>query len=202
MVADLRQQYAERHVEEVICDGFAAHVGIHGIDQTPASDAELTARLRCTTFGLQVFYRLMDLRESGRMTAMEYPDDRVAIDLGSEIRPKDQPVYSLGHQPEVQLRTASITQVLDAFARQRGFLLYGDDGDFPLSPEAWEDLDHAFAHFGDEAPPGTPSHLGCDARGRGIMRLIAEALSQHPGGTEHLLWRSKTFSRGGTPVDS
>ncbi|MDP9190697.1 MAG: hypothetical protein M3P06_03235 [Acidobacteriota bacterium] len=202
VVADLRQQYAERHVEEVICDSLAAHVGIHGVDQSPSPDDELTARLRRTTFGLQVFYRLMDLRDSARVTATEYPDDRVAIDLGSEIRPKDQPVYSVGHQPEAQLRAAAITQVLEAFAKQRGFPLYGDDGGFPLSPDAWEDLDHAFEHFGDEAPTGTPSHLGCDARGRGIMRLVAEALSHHPSGTEHLLWRSKTFTLGSTPVDS
>jgi hypothetical protein len=34
------------------------------------------------------------------------------------------------------------------------------------------------------------------------MRMVAEALSQHPAGTEHLLWRSKTFTQGGTLVDS
>jgi hypothetical protein len=202
IVAQLRKQYAERHVEEVICDGLAAHVGILGADQKPSSDAELTARLRCTVFGLQVFFHLMNLRHSALATATEHPDDRVAIDLGSEIRPKDQPAYSTGHEPEVQLRAEAISQVLKAFAQQRNLPLYGDDGDFPLLPEAWEDLDHAFEHFGDEAPPGTPSHLGCDARGRGIMRLVAEALAHHPGGTEHLLWRSKKFTRGSTPVDS
>jgi hypothetical protein len=133
---------------------------------------------------------------------MEHPDDRVAIDLGSEIRPKDQPVYQVGHQPEMQVRSAAMTHVLDAFAKHRGVSLYADDGGFPLSPEVWEDLDHAFEHFGDEAPDGTPAHLGCDARGRGIMRLVAEALAHHPGGTEHLLWRSKMFTRGRTPVDA
>ena len=201
VVADLRQRYAERDVEEVICDGLAAHVGIHGIGQNPSSDAELTERLRCTAFGLQVFYRLMNLRDSARLTAMEHPDDGATIDLGSEVRPKDQPVYSVGQRPEVQLRAAAITEVLDAFAKQRDFPLYGDDGGFPLSPEVWEDLDHAFEHFGDEAPPGTPAHHGCDSRGRGIMRLVAESLSQHPDGTEHLLWRSKTFTKGKDPVD-
>jgi hypothetical protein len=201
VVADLQQRYAERHVEEVICDGIAAHIGIHGLDDYRPSDAELTARLRWTTFGLQVFYRLMNLRVSAHLTAMEHPDDRDAIRLGSEIRPKNQPTFSLGRQPEVQLRATAMMLALDAFAKQRGVPLYGDDGGFPLSPEAWEDLEHAFEQFGDEAPPGTPAHLGCDARGRGIMRLIAEALSGHPGGSEHLLWRSKTFARGRTPVD-
>jgi hypothetical protein len=90
---------------------------------------------------------------------------------------------------------------LSDFAEARGISLYGDDGEFPLTREAWEDFDDAFRHFGDEAPADTPSHMGCDARGRGIMRMVAEALSDHPGGTEHLLWRSKTFGRGGVPVD-
>jgi hypothetical protein len=201
VVDDLRQQYADDHVEEVICDGVAAHFGILGDDQNRLSNADLTARLRRTAFGLQAFYRLMDLRASARVTAKEYPDDAVAINLGSEIRPKDQPVYSVGHQPEVQFRSGALTQMLSAFAEHYSLPLYGDDGDFPLSPEAWEDFDHAFEHFGDEAPPGTLSHLGCDARGRSIMRIVAEALSHHPEGTEHLLWRSKSFKRGSTPVD-
>lgn len=201
VVADLRKQYADHQVEEVICDGVAAHFGILEDDQNRFSDADLTARLRRTAFGLQAFYCLMDLRASAHVTTEEYPEDAVAIDLGSEIRPKDQPVYTVGHQPEVQFRSSAITQVLSAFAKHRGLTLYGNDGDFPLSPEAWEDFDHAFEHFGDEAPPGTPLHLGCDLRGRSIMRIVAEALSHHPKGTEHLLWRSKIFERGSIPVD-
>jgi hypothetical protein len=203
VINNLKQQYADNHVEEVICDGVAAHFGVFGDNhgQNSLSNAELTARLRRTIFGLQAFYCLMDIRASARVTANEYPDDSVAINLGSEIRPKDQPVYSVGHQPEIQFRSSAITQVLNAFATHYNLPLYGDDGDFSLSPEAWEDFDHAFEHFGDEAPPGTLSHLGCYARGRGIMRIIAEALSHHSEGTEHLLWRSKMFTQGSTPVD-
>jgi len=188
-------------IEEVMCDGLAAHMGVLGIDEGPLSDDDLTANLRRTLFGLQAFYRLMDLRASAQVTARESPQDASIVELGSEIRSKDQPVYAVGRQPDVQLRSTVIAGALSDFAEARGISLYGDDGEFPLTREAWEDFDDAFRHFGDEAPADTPSHMGCDARGRGIMRMVAEALSDHPGGTEHLLWRSKTFGRGGVPVD-
>jgi hypothetical protein len=200
VAADLGGKLPEHQLEEVMCDGIAAHFGVLGGDPQPSCEAAVTGRLRRTAFGLQAFYRLMDLRTSAQRTAEEHSDDAVAVDLGSEIRSKGVPIYSVGHHPDVQVRSRTMTLLLDAFAR-RGLSLYGDDGDFPLRPEVWEDFDHAFEHFGDEAPAGTPAHRGCDARGRGIMRMVAEALSRHPDGMEHLLWRSKKFKRGGSSID-
>lgn len=200
-LASLREQYAPQHVEEVLCDGVAAQLGIFGDESSDRSQAALTARLRRTAFGFQAFFRLMDLRACAEITAKDAPDDAASVALGSEIRPKDAPPYSIGRQPAVALRAEAMQRVLAAFAQRRGLALYGDDGEFPLSPDAWEDLDMAFESFADVADDGTPAHLGCDAHGRNLMRLVAESLSQHPRGTEHLLWRSKRFIQGMTAVD-
>ena len=197
----LRTQYAHHHVEEVMCDGVAAQLGILGDDASGRSDAELTARLRRTAFGFQAFYRLMDLRACARITAQQSPDDLVAVALGSEIRPKDAPPYSIGRHPDVAVRVQAMQRMLTAFAQRRGLALYGEDGEFPLTSEAWEDLDAAFESFADVAPDDTPPHMGCDAQGRNLMRLVAESLSQHPSGTEHLLWRSKRFIKGEAAID-
>ena len=80
VVADLKRQYTDHKVEEVICDGVAAHFGILGDDQNSASDDELTVRLRRTVFGFQAFYRLMDLRASARVHA------RMGWVLGQAVR--------------------------------------------------------------------------------------------------------------------
>jgi hypothetical protein len=198
----LRERYAPQLVEEVLCDGVAAQFGVFGDEGGDRSQAALTARLRRTAFGFQAFFRLMDLRACARITADAAPDDTSAVALGSQIRPKDAPPYSIGRQPAVALRAEAMQRVLAAFAQGRGLVLYGEDGEFPLLPEAWEDLDAAFERFADVAEDGVPAHLGCDAQGRSLMRLVAESLSQHPGGTEHLLWRSKRFAQGGTVIDS
>jgi hypothetical protein len=143
----------------------------------------------------------MDLKASAFVTAQQSPDDTTAIQLGSEIRMKDQPIYSVGRRPDVGLRSMASKKLLESFAERQNISLYGADGPFPLLPDIWDDYEYAFEHFGDTVPAGVLTHNGCDERGRNMMRLVAEALSQHPEGTEHLLWRSKTFQRGTTQLD-
>lgn len=202
-VSNLEREYSVEEVEEVICDGIAAHMGFfHGTASTRVADTELATRLRRISFGFQAFFKLMDLRASARVTAAESRDDSISIELGSEIRSKDHLDYhTTDRQNSVKLRSNAMSTMLSEFAERRDLPLYTHSGDFPLSAEVWDDFDFAFEHFGDEATHGTHPHLGCDSIGRGIMRIVAESLAQHPGGVEHLLWRSKSFKLGGIAVD-
>ena len=81
-----------------------------------------------------------------------------------------------------------------------GLQMYGSDGIFPLQRERLQLLDAAFFGFAENGVSGGV-HSGTDGTGRGIMQLMAEALSGHDLGVEHLLWRSKQFSVGGQQVD-
>ena len=187
--------------EEILCDAVAAHIGIFapGANENIASD--LQGNLRRTLFGLQAFYRLMNIRASALATAAESPSDDEVVSLGSEFRSPFRPVYAIGRSNQVEFRSRSIIRILEEFASRRGISIYGCEGGFPLSVEIWDDFDHAFENCLEEAPAGTPAHQGCDSRGRGVMRMVAEALSFHPRGIQHLLWRSKTFKLGGQYID-
>lgn len=201
VVEKLPQHLPKQAVEEVLCDGLAAHLGVLGFGDGADGDSDVSTRLRRTVFGFRVFFILMNLRLSARHTAERLPEDAESFELGSAIRPKNVPEILVGRHPEVEFRSGAMTEALGEFAKRRGLDLYGEDGEFPLLPEVWEDLDFAFENFNEVATPETPAHLGCDARGRSLMRLVAESLAGYSAGTEHLLWRSKTFQQGGVAVD-
>jgi len=187
--------------EETLCDGFAAHQGVISTESPLAAYDPIT-RARMTAFVFLVFSDLIALEASAIATAeASVAEDRAMIDLASEKRPKVASTFQLGRLPATEARAAEMLGLLEAYAHREGHDLFGADGVFPLPESTRADLLAAFERFGELIEPSDGGMTGTDAHRRGLAQLVAESLHGHPSGAEFLLWRSKHFSVGGTPVD-
>jgi hypothetical protein len=200
-VDGVRARFGPDLAEETLCDAFAAHHGVTSPD-FPLAGYDPVARARITAFSFLVFSDLIALEASAIATAEGSElEDAALIDLASEKRPKAPATFKVGRLPSADVRATEMVGLLEAHAQRGGHALLGEEGVFPLPRSSRADLLAAFERFGDLIEPMDGGMTGTDAHRRGLAQLVAESLHGHPDGADFLLWRSKRFSVGGTPVD-
>ena len=86
-------------------------------------------------------------------------------------------------------------------AEVHGVSLHGNDGSFPFEATIVEEIRNTWASCLEEYSPLNEGLTGTDLKRRQMSQLLAESLHDHDSGAEHLLWRSKRFAVGGSPVD-
>jgi hypothetical protein len=200
MLAALEQEHGGELAEEVCCDAFAAHQAVSSLEGG-ATGYDLTTQARMVALGFLLFAHLVSLEKSAQATATANKEEDDIIDLSSEIRPKTPFTFVQGRSRDHDLRMRSIVDLLSRHLDGHGKALFGDDGPFPLPASAQDELQKAFETFADTAEPPDNGLTGTNDHRRGLAQLVAESLHGGDRAAEFLLWRSKQFSIGGSPVD-
>lgn len=170
---------------EVQCDAVAAHMLIA---QPPIGVDETTARY-LTAFGFAAFADLLSLQKSADATAESETDD--GIDLSSAKRSSTTPDFLIGRHTDMDRRAALIDELTNPSKI---------DG-MPSLATAKATMRETFETFLDPAEETPVGMTGTDDTRRGLARMVAESLHDHPKGAEFLLWRSKQFAIGGETYD-
>lgn len=192
-------RFPEGLSEELLCDSWALHSVIKEPDST---SQDRLGQLRMVAFGFLCFAELTSLQMSAQATAQQYASEEdERIQLGSHIRPKEAFSYAIGRFTPMDTRVMEMIDILRVEASHEGLVLFGEDGTFPLPADLQSHLLAAFESCAEVTETSPLGLTGTDAKRRQMAQLLAEAFHDHDAGMKHLLWRSKTFNVGGTPVD-
>ncbi|RVT87161.1 hypothetical protein DXV76_03480 [Rhodobacteraceae bacterium CCMM004] len=186
--------YRSDLIVEMACDAVAISGLISNIGGT-GDGLDPTTRARIAAFCFLSFRELAALERSGQEAARRALHEDSEIPLGSEYRRRGAPNVPLGRLPDMEARCVEALRTI-AEELPSGDL-YGLDGMFPLHERMDALLRRAFDGVHATVDDGglTTAHQ------RGLIQIVAEAMHGHDEGTQHLLWRSKTFTVGGRAID-
>lgn len=178
---EVRARWAPEFVTEFQCDVLSVIASV----ATPDGEAEARGGivLRGMVFAYAAFAVLFSLEKSARHTAAEHQCVQDEVDFRSIGKVERNYDFILGVDEPMVERARYVERLCRAVSELDGMNLYESTGPFRLEPHLLDDL---LAHV--DTVLDSP-----DRNARDMSLLVAEALHDHPCGTEYLYLRSKTF---------
>lgn len=178
---EVRDRWAPEFVTEFQCDVLSVIASLAAPDG--AEEAPRDIVLRGMVFAYAAFAVLFSLEKSASHTAAEHQRVQDEVDFRSIAKLERNYDFVVGvDQPMVE-RARCVERLCRTVCEMHGMNLNESTGPFRLEPGLLDDL---LAHVDTVMDSG-------DRNARDMSLLMAEALHDHPRGTEYLYLRSKTF---------
>jgi hypothetical protein len=176
------RDYPAPFAEEFRCDAMAA---VSCLQQFEPVLGRLFC-LRALVFAFSAFAVLSSLTKSATKTAADQQKHPEYVDFTSIRKQHRDYDYSVGPDLDLVERARLIIELCTLLAQADETDLFGSTGDFPLAATIVDDL----LVYVDTVL------VSEDKNAREMSLLVAEALHEHPRGTEYAYLRSKTFQFG------